>query len=472
MIQDQRKPDPIPRLDRVLRGEALSAAKQNRVVGAINRLTQGTRPPRQVPLVPRPRSLQVTDTVVLTVAPVSTDLSLTVRKVKYVASPPIVGEPPALAGYVWNGEQFTAFPDFGTVAFDYADSFNVIETVPTVGDTFLQVFTHQGVSIVELPGAVEAEEAFDVTALTVRPTESDTTLTVRKLQYAGNPPVQGEYVWVDQPFIAFPDFGKTAVDYADLFKALGAAPVAGDNFLRVFKDRGDPIVEFPAAEVETVVLRVKPVAEDTVLRVRKVRFVDSPPQPARMNWDGNEFDAFPDFGKRVLDYEPFVEMDIPDQDTMFLRLFKHEGDPIVEFPATGGGEGGQVKELTIVRHPTADTVVEGIVDHLVCVDNDGETILVALPWFLRMTPFDRMTRNSVRYTYSGNPTRRNAAIGFDPGVQQKQTIIPSYQIGDRVAAIHVPGGTDVIWNDTVNLQSVPIDWLELNQGRAWSRSGL
>lgn len=150
MIQPPPKPDRIPRLDRIRRGEGLSAAKTNRSIETINRLTQGTRPARQVVPPPRPRSRQVTDTVVLTVAPVVTDLSLTVRKVKYLASPPVVGEPPALAGYAWDGPPFTAFPDFGAVAFDYADSFSVIDTVPTVGDTFLQVFAHQGVSIVEL----------------------------------------------------------------------------------------------------------------------------------------------------------------------------------------------------------------------------------------------------------------------------------------------------------------------------------
>ncbi len=54
MVQSQRKPDRIPRLDRIRRGEPLSASKANRSVDVLNRLTQRTRPPRQVVPPPRP----------------------------------------------------------------------------------------------------------------------------------------------------------------------------------------------------------------------------------------------------------------------------------------------------------------------------------------------------------------------------------------------------------------------------------
>ena len=56
MIQPPRKPDRIPRLVGVRPGEGLSAAKANRTVDAVNRLVQGTRPPRQIPPVPRPKA--------------------------------------------------------------------------------------------------------------------------------------------------------------------------------------------------------------------------------------------------------------------------------------------------------------------------------------------------------------------------------------------------------------------------------
>lgn len=55
MIQRPPKPDRIPRLDRIHRGDALSAAKANRTVDVINRLTQGTRPARQIPPTPQPK---------------------------------------------------------------------------------------------------------------------------------------------------------------------------------------------------------------------------------------------------------------------------------------------------------------------------------------------------------------------------------------------------------------------------------
>ena len=53
MIQQPRKPDPIPRLDRIQAGEGLSAAKANRSIDTLNRMTQGTRPVRQI--IPTPR---------------------------------------------------------------------------------------------------------------------------------------------------------------------------------------------------------------------------------------------------------------------------------------------------------------------------------------------------------------------------------------------------------------------------------
>lgn len=58
MVQEPRKPDAIPRLEAYRSGEGLSAVKLNRGVNAINRLIQGTRPPRQIPPVPRPKATQ------------------------------------------------------------------------------------------------------------------------------------------------------------------------------------------------------------------------------------------------------------------------------------------------------------------------------------------------------------------------------------------------------------------------------
>lgn len=56
MIQQPRKPDRIPRLDGIRRGDGVSAAKATRTIDVINRLTQGSRPIRQIPPVPRAKA--------------------------------------------------------------------------------------------------------------------------------------------------------------------------------------------------------------------------------------------------------------------------------------------------------------------------------------------------------------------------------------------------------------------------------
>ena len=53
MISEPRKPDSIPRLELIQTGEGLSATKANRSIHALNRITQGVRPVRQI--VPTPR---------------------------------------------------------------------------------------------------------------------------------------------------------------------------------------------------------------------------------------------------------------------------------------------------------------------------------------------------------------------------------------------------------------------------------
>ncbi len=70
----------------------------------------------------------------------------------------------------------------------------------------------------------------------------------------------------------------------------------------------------------TVVLTVLPVAEDTSLTARRVRYIDEPPEVGRYEWDDTDFETFPDFGADILDYEAFYWS--PDDD----------GDPTIDTP--------------------------------------------------------------------------------------------------------------------------------------------
>lgn len=317
--------------------------------------------------------------------------------------------------------------------------------------------------IVRIGAVGDPQDAFDTVVLTARPTISDRTLEVRKVQYHGRPPVQGEYVWVDQPFIAFPDFGHAAIDYVDLFEAVLPFPAPGDNFLRVFQDRGDPIVEFPGtdgADVATVVLTVKPIAVDLSLMVRKVRYTTSPPVEgvegppilSGYEWDGDEFVAYPDFGSAAIDYAEFYNdiETVPDTDDTFLKVFIHQGDPIVKFPAAGGGRRLQLQ----AAGP----------DHLECTDAAGTVVMVAKPWLVRRTPFDgpARTRNGVTYAYT-HDDRRIATVGIPPDEETEiQVVTPDFVVGDEIYAIRVDS-TGVVVDD------IPVTLLAQDDSRAFAK---
>lgn len=311
--------------------------------------------------------------------------------------------------------------------------------------------------------------------LTEPPDEVNNLLTVRQVRYEV-PPVAGVYQWASPPITVYPDFGHEAVDYAEFLWTGEGVPTLDAGFLRAFKKQTVWFVELPSAAagpsvIATVLLTAKPTDTDTSLTVRKVNYTETdPPVEGQYEWDGEDFEAFAYFGAEIKDYiDSFSQPGgVPTLADTYLQAFKQQGIWIVELPGAVGGL--EVGTFTIV---VPWDVEAGIVDHLECEDVDGGVVLVAKPWLLRRTPFhSTAARNEIRYSYSNDGTRV-ATIGTGGDrIGQRQTIITSYQVGDEIVAIRMPGGTGVIWMDEVNQESVPVDWLELDQGRSWGRTSI
>lgn len=111
------------------------------------------------------------------------------------------------------------------------------------------------------------------------------------------------------------------------------------------------------------------------------------------------------------------------------------------------------------RHNTYRLIVVSVQqDYLICnAPGESEAINVALPYLLRRTPFDGLTRDGITYTYSSNTVR--SATG-SPGTET-QTIVPSYVANDQIFATRYPrygtGVTNVFFID------------ENRDGRAWAK---
>lgn len=95
----------------------------------------------------------------------------------------------------------------------------------------------------------------------------------------------------------------------------------------------------------TVVLTRLPATDDTMLTVRKIRYATMPPKESATecetvedgctyDWDGTDFNAYPDFGLRTRDFEPYYwdPVEIPKLQTAFLKAVFREGYWLVEAP--------------------------------------------------------------------------------------------------------------------------------------------
>lgn len=104
-------------------------------------------------------------------------------------------------------------------------------------------------------------------------------------------------------------------------------------------------------------------------------------------------------------------------------------------------------------------------DYLVCnewngIEQGGVEILVAMPYLLRRSPFDGLSRNQIAYSYLSDSTRTaSGAAG-----EETQVITPSYVSDDEIVALkNVSGGVGVIGPDD------PLEWIDINvDARAWA----
>jgi len=110
-------------------------------------------------------------------------------------------------------------------------------------------------------------------------------------------------------------------------------------------------------------------------------------------------------------------------------------------------------------------------DFMICREWNGTAegdadFIIAKPPLLRASVTER-TFGVLTATYSAvnsTGTQRTATVGGD---SETQVVIPSYEVDDVVYAIrNVKGGTGATREELGN--DIAVDWLELNQGRAWA----
>lgn len=104
--------------------------------------------------------------------------------------------------------------------------------------------------------------------------------------------------------------------------------------------------------------------DDKTIRIRKVRYRDIPPQLDEYEWDGVDFEAYPDIGHSILDFEGLVqeEGELPNADSSFVRARYVEGSWLVWIPSDGGAT-----RFVVAREKqpdsTATTIMVSPVEH-------------------------------------------------------------------------------------------------------------
>jgi len=135
----------------------------------------------------------------------------------------------------------------------------------------------------------------------------------------------------------------------------------------------------------------------------------------------------------------------------------------------GANGGRQVSPVTAAGVAMRRFRVKSVgTDVIVCRGWDGVTegsvdIDVALPYLLRRTPFDGLSRDGISYVYTSN-TERTATDGSD---NETQVITPSYTVDDEIFAVKRVSVLGGIGEDS---SGAPLaDWLiDENDGRAWA----
>ena len=99
-------------------------------------------------------------------------------------------------------------------------------------------------------------------------------------------------------------------------------------------------------------------------------------------------------------------------------------------------------------------------DHLVCLDDNDNEVLVARQWPIRRTPFDGQTRDGISYVYSAD-NRRTATVGEETEIQE---ITQRFVTGDEIWA-EEPETTGV------EVGGVPVTLLMQSDGRSFAKVG-
>lgn len=141
-------------------------------------------------------------------------------------------------------------------------------------------------------------------------------------------------------------------------------------------------------------------------------------------------------------------------------VFERQGDGfraiLKKHPRAGKeGGGGSIIRATIAGG------INSKVDFFSCnVDGESGLVRVAKPYLLRVSPFDGLTVNGVRYDYFDGQLRQARLPGISSNYVEDQAITPSWQFLETIFVTKNPeGGTGV----------PTADYLDINaDGRCWA----
>lgn len=195
---------------------------------------------------------------------------------------------------------------------------------------------------------------------------------------------------------------------------------------------------------------------DVSISVREIRYDPSGwPRAGVYVW-GREFQAFPDIGLELEDYDRFLwEGDDPTLETRKLVTYWNGAYWVVEAPPVSNA----ALQLRVVALET---------DRLLCVSFvDGvegeEQIYVALPWWLRTNPHDGSIRNGLEYAYESPSLRMVTREDAEDTRIQEESIVPSYTPGDIIYVLGVDH------TDVLDPEDSELSLIDMNvDGRVWA----
>ena len=152
-------------------------------------------------------------------------------------------------------------------------------------------------------------------------------------------------------------------------------------------------------EITAAVVRT-PGPEDSTLWVRGVRYIDLPPEQSRPDcndgreptcryeWTGDDFEAYPDFGRRAEDYAElaYTADGPPTLETRYVRVRYEAGVWLVELPASGGG----VRHVIVRAIPGPDAnyvTVQDVAPHRPDGTWDGTFTATGSTWPAAVHPY-------------------------------------------------------------------------------------